>query len=127
VGLAQWNGADPPVYIGDGLIDGTELGFTRSADYNALKQALLITDSGCENAEVPCGRDAQIVLATLPNKEPPELSGAWSEDHSEQQFLTLERQPLIAPTDLRLPFESKLLPLTALGDPLGLEAIGRCP
>ena len=128
VGIAQWNGADPPVYIGDGLMDeSATLGFTRAADYSALSQALLITDSGCENAEVPCGRDAKIMLAELPDKAPPSLSGAWTEDHSNQRFLTLDPLPIKAPDDLHLPFAAQLLPLEALGDPLGAEALGRCP
>ena len=128
VGFAEWKGADPPEYLADGILEGdTELGFTRSAAYNTSEAAVLITDSGCENAEVPCGRSAKILLAELPDEAPAMLSGAWSEDHASQRFIPLTTSPIAAPDDLKLPFASQLLPLSDLGDPLSTEALGRCP
>ena len=128
VGIAQWQGADPPQYIADAILEGeAELGFTRSAAYNDGKEALLITDSGCENAEVPCGRSAKILLAELPDEAAAMRSGAWSEDHANQRFVPLRTTPLHAPDDLHLPFASALIPLSDLGEPLSIEALGRCP
>jgi len=128
IGIAEWSGASPPRYIGDGLLDVPEsLGFVRSVAYTDLLNAMLVTDSGCENPEARCTRSAVIWRLDLPDETPTGQSGAWSADHSEQRFLSLGHKPLAAPDTLSLPFASHLLPLTSLADPLGLEALGRCP
>jgi hypothetical protein len=128
IGIAEWSGASPPRYIGDGLLDVPEsLGFVRSVAYTELINALLVTDSGCENPEAPCERSAAIWRLSLPAETPSGLSGAWTSDHSQQRFFSLDAMPLHVPDKLELPFAAQLLPLTSLADPLGLEPLGRCP
>lgn len=128
IGIAEWNGDSPPQYIGDGLLDVPEsLGFIRSVDYTEFVNALLVTDSGCENPGATCERRAVIWRFGLPEEAPTGLSGAWSTDHHLQHFFILDPIPMAAPGKLELPFAAQLLPLTSLADPLGSEALGHCP
>jgi len=127
VGLATWAGSDPPIYLGDGVlpVDG-DLGFVRAASWSDTAEGILITDSGCENAESECEKAGSILLAELPDLTAPGRSGAWEKEHTQQSFFELQRLPLSAPDDLSLPFSSDLLPLSALGAELGKTPLGRC-
>ncbi len=128
IGVAQWNGDLPPTYLGDGVLrDESQLGFVRSAGWSEEGQGILITDSGCENAETACGRKSNIVLTEVPLLDAPGLSGAWSQDHNQQQFFDLERMPMYSPEDLDLPFSSTLVSLEGAGRPLQDGPLGRCP
>jgi hypothetical protein len=128
VGIAKWNDEDPPVYLGDGVLsDEDELGFVRAVEYNDATGKLLITDSGCENADIPCDRSSEILLAKLPTLEETGLSGAWNDEHRNQFFFALEKRALTAPSDLRLPFSASLVPLSDLANPLSVDPLGRCP
>ena len=133
IGVAQWNGNLPPTYLGDGVLsDDSQLGFVRSAGWSEEGQGILITDSGCENAETECGRKSSIILTEVPvldapGLDAPGLTGAWSQDHNQQQFFDLERIPMYSPEDLELPFSATLVSLDGAGRPLEEGPLGRCP
>jgi len=128
VGIAQWNGSDPPIYLADGLLaEENELGFVRSVAWNDTAGAMLITDSGCEHGEGVCERDSAIMSTKLPTLDPPSLTGAWTEDGRSQNFLELRRRTLSAPSGLQMPFSSALFDPDNLGPQLGNVEIGRCP
>jgi len=128
IGLASFNGAEPPTYLGDGVLVGDKtLGFVREVEWSDSANALIVTDSGCENADYDCGREGRMVALTLPDWSPAGLSGAHSSHHSDQIFFTMEDKPIHGPSPLVLPYDGDIIPAEDLGSPLRDGRLGGCP
>jgi len=128
IGLAAFNGADPPTYLGDGVLVGDKtLGFVREVEWSESAGALIVTDSGCENADYDCGKPGSMVAVTLPEWEPAGQSGAHSSSHTNQSFFTMDEQPIYGPATLVLPYDGDIIPAEKLGMPLREGRLGRCP
>jgi hypothetical protein len=128
IGMALFNDDAPPTYLGDGVVSSDQpLGFVREVEWSDTLDALLVTDSGCENAGDSCSRDGAVRTLTLPSLDATTLTGAHSIDHENQVFFTLEEQPFPGPPRLRLPYESDVIPVDELGAPLIDGLLGLCP
>lgn len=128
IGIARFNGAAPPTYLGDGVIvDDTPLGFVRDVEWIPHATTILVTDSGCENADVVCDRVGQVRTLALPNWSDPGLSGAYSSSHENQLFFSMEEIPFSGPPPLTLPYDGDLISVDALGSPLSSGRLGSCP
>jgi hypothetical protein len=128
IGLATFNGSDPPTYLGDGVISGeSTLGFIREVEWSGLADALLVTDSGCENAGDECARAGEVRTLTLPDWPEAGLTGGHSATHEQQVFYTMEEQPFSGPPPLALPYDGDLIPHADQGHPLSTGRLGGCP
>lgn len=128
VGIARFNGADPPVYLGDGVLpDGVApFGYVREVDGIDGGHKLLVTDSGCENSRADCGLPSQVVEVDTPDLDPPGTAGAFTGDHAEQVFFDLNPVKLEFERDPVFPYESHLLESDELGVEMKNGVEGRC-
>ena len=109
VGVATWNGYEPPDYLGDVVLpEDDAFGFVRDVELVDGGTNLLVTDSGCENQEAECGREARVVTIGLPALDS-ELSGAWTSDHAGQAFVESELVGRPFAGILKFPFEADLV------------------
>jgi hypothetical protein len=133
VGLAVWDDPSmPPRYVADLVLDGeAPLGFVRAAQLVDDDAHLLVTDSGCENAEDDCTREEQVLsldLAAVGGLEgllagADGRTGAWSVDHAEQALVPTPRVGSVTSGPLAFPFEAHWLPEGAASR---LAARGAC-
>ncbi len=110
VGMA-WASLDrPPSYIADVLTATDEpLGFVRSAELIDWGATLLVTDSGCERPEDVCSRPSRVMELVLDLPKPSGLSGAFSGDHDQQEFVVLPLAGHPYGETLLYPFEAELM------------------
>ena len=127
VGIARMAWDAPPTYVGDLLMgsSGPTLGFVRAVDVldpgptggpsGDSMAELVVTDSGCENQDGECGFPVGVIDAAVTGlPEPPGLSGAWSADHSQQQWLELGEATDPFEAVLKFPFQALPVQVGAL-------------
>ncbi|MCP4805278.1 MAG: hypothetical protein GY884_08005 [Proteobacteria bacterium] len=128
VGLATWNGVEPPTYLADLImpVGRPAFGFVREAE--VVGDVLLVTDSGCENPDVVCGiaGGGIVELAVPTDLEPAGLTGAYSPDHAQQAVVQGEVLHTFLFRELDYPYEADLLSWDEVGEPL-TSGIGSCP
>jgi len=128
VGVATWNGTDPPTYLADLImpVGRPAFGFVREAELVG-EGVLLVTDSGCENPDVVCGiSGGGIVEMALPELEPTGLTGAFSPDHDQQEIVHGEVLGTYLFRSLDYPYEADLMSWDEVGRQL-TEGVGACP
>jgi hypothetical protein len=129
VGLARFNGLEPPTYLADGLADPLEVepfGFLREAEILEDGAALLVTDSGCENQSAACVSDGRVMSFRLPALEPSGTSGAFTATHETQTFVSLENFGHVFAWGMKFPFEADLLRGEAQLATWGRPGVGFC-
>jgi hypothetical protein len=126
VGFARFNGADPPEYLADGRLPEPGFGFTREVEWAADLNQLLVTDSGCENAQDDCSRMGRVVTTALPLLTDTDNTGSAQPDGGDQTFVELEWKRSAVDAALELPFDTDRLPLSAVGPSLE-NGLGNCP
>lgn len=109
IGFARFLGRNPPEYLADGILPGTGLGFTREVEWDGEGSRLLVVDSGCENAQDECGRIGEVLAIDWPTLTASGKSGAFTLDHEEQAFVSLEAQEGLVEQALRFPFDVDVL------------------
>jgi hypothetical protein len=107
VGMARYNGIEPPEYLADGVLGVIDksLGFVREVEIPPPYDWLLITDSGCENPQADCTLEGRVVSAALPQLTPGGASGAFGD----QTFVTLESLPEAFQHEMVFPYEADML------------------
>jgi len=126
VGMASISVPDPPTYLVDLVLQNGVFGFVREVELISDGAELLVTDSGCENAQEECGRTGWVVEAPFEPPAAPDLGGAFDLDHQDQRFayLTYDREAYSG--GLKQPFEADFLPLSEVSQAL-LDGVGPCP
>ncbi len=105
VGFARWSGTSPPTYLGDAKTD--DLGFLRSVELTP-DGTLWVNDNGCQIGGEHCEQYPAVIEAALPVLEETGLTGAWTEDHSQQLYLDLEVRDSDFIEDLHEAFEIRV-------------------
>ena len=123
VGMARYNGTQPPEYLADGILGVIDksLGFVREVEIPPPYDWLLITDSGCENPQADCSLEGRVVSAALPELTPEGQSGAFGD----QRFITLQSLPDAFQHEMVFPYESDILARDAVDDAVA-AGLGAC-
>ncbi len=117
VGVALYNGLDvAPTYLGDGILPSSEdaFGFLREVEPMPDGERLLVLDSGCQ-AGGDCGTPPGAAYVRLPSLSPSGLGGAFSPEHEDQHWFTVELEDLRTHKALHAPYEADAIPRAALG------------
>ncbi|MDG1484532.1 MAG: hypothetical protein P8R54_33405 [Myxococcota bacterium] len=123
VGMARYNGTQPPEYLADGVLGVIDkfLGFVREVEIPPPYDWLLITDSGCENPKSDCALEGRVVSVSLPELEPEGQSGGFGD----QRFVSLTALPDAFQHEMVFPYEADLLQRDAV-DGLVAGGVGNC-
>lgn len=123
VGMARYNGTQPPDYLADGVLGVIDksLGFVREVEIPPPYDWLLITDSGCENPQADCSLEGRVVSVSLPELAPEGQSGAFGD----QRFVNLTSLPDAFQHEMVFPYEADLLQRDAV-DELVAGGVGNC-
>ncbi|MFT5687078.1 MAG: hypothetical protein ACI8RZ_008035, partial [Myxococcota bacterium] len=123
VGMARYNGTQPPEYLADGILGVIDksLGFVREAEIPPPYDWLLVTDSGCENPQAECSLEGRVVSVGLPELAPEGQSGAFGD----QRFVTLESLPDAFQHEMVFPYEADVLARDEV-DELVAAGVGSC-
>ena len=125
IGFAQFNGLEPPKYLADGTLPDPGFGFTREVEWNGDIQRLIVTDSGCENAQDSCGRSGRVIALSLPELNQSDRGGSAQPDLSDQDFIELDWKRTVIDQALELPFDTNRIPFSEAGAQLR-EGLGPC-
>ena len=123
VGMARFNGTQPPEYLADGILEVVDqsMGFVREVEIPAPHDWMIITDSGCENRQSECELSGRVISVSLPDLTPSGLSGAFGE----QTFITLESLPEAFQHEMVFPYEADVFAREEV-DSLVAEGLGSC-
>ncbi len=125
IGFAQFNGLEPPTYLADGTVTDPGFGFTREVEWDGEIQRLIVTDSGCENAQDACSRSGRVLAFSLPQLSPSDLGGSARPGLTDQVFIELDWKRTMVDQALELPFDTDRIPLHEAGAQLR-EGLGGC-
>ena len=109
IGFAQFNGAELPTYLVDGVLPSPGLGFTREVEWDEESQTLLVVDSGCENSQDDCERPGRILMIELPELMNHDKMGTFTANHEHQIFVDMTLRNNLIERPLRFPFEADTL------------------
>jgi len=125
IGFALFNGLEPPTYLADGTLPDPGFGFTREVEWDGELKRLIVTDSGCENAQDACGRSGRVLAFSLPALPHSDRGGSARPDLSDQTFIGLDWKRTVIDKALELPFDTDRIPLDSAGAQLR-AGLGGC-
>ena len=125
IGFAAFNGTEPPTYLADGRLPDPGFGFTREVEWVDDINRLMVTDSGCENAQDDCSRQGRVVMTELPDMTPSERTGSARPDGADQDYIELNWIRSAVDAALELPFDADRINLDDAGPALN-SGIGNC-